>query len=134
MTIPAIYQCPNGHSCCSTCRSKLTRCPECRVEYTQARNITLERLLEKVPMCKFEGCGFTATDSDNPELLVDHEKDCLRNIVQNPDIISTRLHFRGHPERTSHLNPDFLTPSPPCPSLSLLARPPWHYLADPDSS
>jgi len=35
---PPIYQCPEGHLICTTCKPKLKKCPECRVGYNTESN------------------------------------------------------------------------------------------------
>ena len=45
--LPPIYQCPEGHIICSTCRPQLDRCPVCRFQLQGLPEIR-NRLLEKL--------------------------------------------------------------------------------------
>ncbi|KAF0986548.1 hypothetical protein HZS_6827 [Henneguya salminicola] len=56
---PPIYQCLRGHPVCSSCLSKLHRCPTCRESLSpRARNLIMEKIcaLLKFP-CKYSQYG-----------------------------------------------------------------------------
>lgn len=58
---PPIMICTSGHSICSDCKSKLTKCPTCSSEYGNTRNYTLENMSSLVQLpCSNEpnGCNF----------------------------------------------------------------------------
>jgi len=83
---PPIYLCEKGHGLCSTCREPLKAedkpCPECRGKLSDARNVALEKMLEKLPKikCKYEGCTFERSDV---ELVRIHEdEDCKEKPVK----------------------------------------------------
>jgi len=56
-TVP-IYSCPESHLICSTCRPKVTDCPECRLEYRDndqpRRHRYAERMVEELDMLRRE--------------------------------------------------------------------------------
>ena len=83
---PPIYLCEKGHGLCSTCREPLKAedkpCPVCRGKLIDARNVALEKMLEKLPKikCKYEGCTFERSDV---ELVRIHEdEDCKEKPVK----------------------------------------------------
>lgn len=45
---PPIYQCNTGHSFCSTCKPKLSKCPTCTSPIGNSRNFALESMLDTV--------------------------------------------------------------------------------------
>jgi len=78
MTDAPIFQCDNplGHSICSKCHYTLKKdrkqCPVCKANLTNRRNLTSEKIVEKLPkvQCKYEGCDFKKSDG---EALKKHE-------------------------------------------------------------
>lgn len=51
-------QCPNGHTLCSKCQSKVRCCPICRHELGNIRCLALERVAESLEMpCKYQILG-----------------------------------------------------------------------------
>ena len=81
---PPIFLCEKGHCLCSTCRKDIKNrgqpCPECRGALTEARNVTFERMLDKLPKnkCKFDGCQFKKAELD---IVKKHEVDCPYRLV-----------------------------------------------------
>lgn len=74
--IPPIYECVSGHSICSVCTNKVKNCPECRLQITPIRNLSLERIISSLDIkCRFSGCSLTVLLSRR--LL--HEKTCIYN-------------------------------------------------------
>lgn len=58
LVMPPIYQCPNGHLLCSSCREKVTDCPTCRAPMGCIRNLAAEKLAKKKPFwCKNRDSG-----------------------------------------------------------------------------
>jgi len=85
MTEAPIFQCDNplGHSVCSKCNKTLKKdgkkCPMCRSNLSNRRNLPLEKMVEKLPKvkCKFEGCSFKKSDTEAGKKTVKkHEKNC----------------------------------------------------------
>jgi len=75
-----IYQCEKGHCVCSDCRSKLTRCPVCRIPLGNTRSLIYEKMLEQLPhSCKFEEHGCQTQDTS--QTLEAHERDCQHRLV-----------------------------------------------------
>ncbi|XP_047333892.1 putative E3 ubiquitin-protein ligase SINAT1 [Impatiens glandulifera] len=58
---PPIYQCPNGHTLCSDCKTirvQNNRCPECRHELGNIRCLALEKVAESLELpCRFNALG-----------------------------------------------------------------------------
>ncbi|XP_077251313.1 E3 ubiquitin-protein ligase SINAT5-like [Tasmannia lanceolata] len=56
---PPIHQCHNGHTLCSTCKSRVhNRCPTCRQELGDIRCLALEKVAESLELpCKYHTHG-----------------------------------------------------------------------------
>ncbi|CAI9092566.1 OLC1v1027849C2 [Oldenlandia corymbosa var. corymbosa] len=56
---PPIHQCHNGHTLCSTCKSRVhNRCPTCRQELGDIRCLALEKVAESLELpCKYYNLG-----------------------------------------------------------------------------
>eukprot|EP00268_Persea_americana_P027964 TRINITY_DN27204_c0_g1_i2.p1 TRINITY_DN27204_c0_g1~~TRINITY_DN27204_c0_g1_i2.p1 ORF type:complete len:208 (+),score=26.82 TRINITY_DN27204_c0_g1_i2:56-679(+) len=56
---PPIHQCHNGHTLCSTCKSRVhNRCPTCRQELGDIRCLALEKVAESLELpCKYCSLG-----------------------------------------------------------------------------
>ncbi|KAL0369394.1 UNVERIFIED_CONTAM: E3 ubiquitin-protein ligase SINAT2 [Sesamum angustifolium] len=55
---PPIHQCPNGHTLCSKCQSKVRCCPICRHELGNIRCLALERVAESLELpCRYQILG-----------------------------------------------------------------------------
>merc|ERR1719300_1494402 len=82
---PPIHQCENGHCFCNSCHETLQRigedCPVCRNRLTNARNLTVEKMLDKLPKikCRYENCNFKRAWIDT---VHQHETDCLFRLVE----------------------------------------------------
>lgn len=61
--LPPIIQCQNGHLVCSSCRTKITTCPTCRIPISSnIRNLPMEKLATTMMFpCKYSSSGCTAT-------------------------------------------------------------------------
>lgn len=44
--VPPIYQCRNSHHVCSSCKSKLNRCPSCTEAFLDSRSVFAEQIAE----------------------------------------------------------------------------------------
>lgn len=52
--IPPIFQCVLGHSICEKCKSQVPECPSCKGAINETRNVTLEKITERVNYhCKY---------------------------------------------------------------------------------
>ncbi|KAA0050507.1 ubiquitin ligase [Cucumis melo var. makuwa] len=58
---PPIHQCHNGHTLCSTCKTRVhNRCPTCRQELGDIRCLALEKVAESLELpCKYYSLGCT---------------------------------------------------------------------------
>lgn len=56
---PPIHQCPNGHTLCSGCKSRVhNRCPTCRYELGNIRCLALEKVAASLELpCKYQSYG-----------------------------------------------------------------------------
>ncbi|KAH9609218.1 hypothetical protein KSS87_000478 [Heliosperma pusillum] len=56
---PPIHQCRNGHTLCSTCKTRVqNRCPTCRQELGDIRCLALEKVAESLELpCKYYNLG-----------------------------------------------------------------------------
>ena len=74
--LPPIMQCQNGHLVCSSCRTKLSSCPTCRVPIANnIRNLFMEKLASTMMFpCKYSssGCPASLTHTDK----IEHEESC----------------------------------------------------------
>lgn len=81
---PPVGICANGHSICGRCKTQTITCPVCRADFLNARNRTLERVLEAIGevrvRCHFFGCIFMSSVQD----ITDHETVCSRRPYKCP--------------------------------------------------
>ncbi|OIW04588.1 hypothetical protein TanjilG_18065 [Lupinus angustifolius] len=56
---PPIHQCHNGHTLCSTCKTRVNnRCPTCRQELGDIRCLALEKIAESLELpCRYSSLG-----------------------------------------------------------------------------
>uniref|UniRef100_A0A1D1XP84 RING-type E3 ubiquitin transferase n=2 Tax=Anthurium amnicola TaxID=1678845 RepID=A0A1D1XP84_9ARAE len=56
---PPIYQCPNGHTLCSSCKHRVhIHCPTCRCEMGNIRCLALEKVAESLDLpCRYNDLG-----------------------------------------------------------------------------
>ena len=54
-----VYQCNNGHVICKDCIKKLNNCPICRNDSAPARNLQLEKIVERIEGIQPENEGTT---------------------------------------------------------------------------
>lgn len=80
--LPPIYMCSTGHSLCGLCKTKLSKCPSCDTDFSEARNYSLEKISEIVTYpCKYkhQGCDFVANHKD----ITFHEVKCPYSCQNN---------------------------------------------------
>ncbi|PSN32486.1 hypothetical protein C0J52_25186 [Blattella germanica] len=99
---PPIKQCLNGHNICKDCRHKIEKCPVCRENLADIRNLTAEsmsRLITHPCVNKKFGC----TGHFLLDFKEEHEKTCLfRSIVcpcwfceKEGTCLETQEHFKN---------------------------------------
>ncbi|KAL2487855.1 E3 ubiquitin-protein ligase [Forsythia ovata] len=72
---PPIHQCPNGHTLCSKCKSKVRSCPICRQELGNIRCLALERVAESLEVpCRYQILG--CQDIFPYQSRLRHEQSC----------------------------------------------------------
>ncbi|KAL6986978.1 putative E3 ubiquitin-protein ligase sinat1 [Sarracenia purpurea var. burkii] len=56
---PPIHQCPNGHTLCSSCKSRVHNCcPTCHLELGNIRCLALEKVAESLELpCRYQNLG-----------------------------------------------------------------------------
>ncbi|KAJ7295657.1 hypothetical protein O6H91_06G051500 [Diphasiastrum complanatum] len=101
---PPIYQCLNGHTLCSSCKSRVqNRCPTCRHELGTIRCLALEKVAESVELpCRFQNLGCSEICPYYSKLK--HESNCTYRPYDCPyagsecpvkgDISALLLHLR----------------------------------------
>ncbi|KAL3649310.1 E3 ubiquitin-protein ligase sinat2 [Castilleja foliolosa] len=102
---PPIHQCPNGHTICSKCKSKVHCCPICRRQLGNIRCLALERVAESLEMpCKYQNLGCRDIFPYNNRLR--HEQNCLFRPYCCPYARAV-CHFTGDiPFLVAHLQND----------------------------
>lgn len=73
---PPIHQCPNGHTICVVCKSKVQNsCPICRQELGNIRCLALEKVAESIELpCKYHYLG--CQDIFPYHSRIRHEENC----------------------------------------------------------
>ncbi|PWA60580.1 hypothetical protein CTI12_AA365040 [Artemisia annua] len=73
---PPIHQCPNGHTICVVCKSKMQNCcPICRQELGNIRCLALEKVAESIELpCKYHYLG--CQDIFPYHIRIRHEESC----------------------------------------------------------
>lgn len=74
LMIPPIYLCVKGHSFCNKCKTKITICAVCRSSISNARNYTLEDIMQQMKYpCQNRGCIYVCLLKD----MKSHEDVCI---------------------------------------------------------
>jgi E3 ubiquitin-protein ligase SIAH1 len=72
---PPIRLCENGHKICGICRQKVSKCPSCRQQFINTRNLALEDLARQVNYpCKYRSYG--CAEMFNHDTIVGHQVNC----------------------------------------------------------
>ncbi|WMV56493.1 hypothetical protein MTR67_049878 [Solanum verrucosum] len=72
---PPIHQCPNGHTLCLKCKSKVHVCPICRHELGNIRCLALEKIAESLELpCRYQVFG--CQDIFTYHSRLQHEQNC----------------------------------------------------------
>lgn len=72
---PPIHQCPNGHTLCLNCKSKVLNCPICRHKLGNIRCLALEKIAQSLELpCSYKILG--CQDSFPYHSRLRHEQDC----------------------------------------------------------
>ncbi|KAL8150376.1 hypothetical protein V2J09_020184 [Rumex salicifolius] len=103
---PPIYQCHNGHTLCSTCKTRVqNRCPTCRQELGDIRCLALEKVAESLELpCKFNSLGCPGTFPYYNKLK--HESQCIFRPYNCPYAGSECSVVGDIPLLVSHLRDD----------------------------
>ncbi|KAK6163737.1 hypothetical protein DH2020_000601 [Rehmannia glutinosa] len=100
-----IHQCPNGHTLCSKCQSKVRCCPICRHELGNIRCLALECVAESLELpCKYQILGCQDIFSYHGQLW--HEQNCKFRPYNCP-YAGAECHVTGDiPFLVAHLKSD----------------------------
>ncbi|XP_023240760.1 E3 ubiquitin-protein ligase Siah1-like [Centruroides sculpturatus] len=82
---PPTFQCPEGHTICSRCKTQVRQCPVCRGELRNFRNLTLEKLAEIIAL----PCIYKENGCPEKRLLKDrkvHELHCSFRTCSCPSL------------------------------------------------
>jgi len=72
---PPITLCANGHKICNICEKKVNKCPTCRQQFVNTRNLALEDLAGQVMYpCKYRSYG--CTETFNHDKIAGHQATC----------------------------------------------------------
>ena len=114
-----IHQCTNGHVLCQKCRHpNQTICSQCQEPFnfqSSNRNLFCEKILDLLPLeCSFLEHGCEASEIENAEDLLVHEKKCPHRLIRCIYPLCQALlplhNFPNHMLDTSH----FLNAVTPC--------------------
>lgn len=93
--LPPITICHNGHNICNSCKSELNSCPTCMGDFTDIRNISLEKIcgIVKFP-CKYKQNG--CLEILPLDVILRHESECSHAVYTCPFVIaSLECSWRG---------------------------------------
>jgi E3 ubiquitin-protein ligase SIAH1 len=86
--LPPITICKNGHNICNSCKSRLGYCPSCRGEFTDIKNLSLEKMCSKVKFpCKHAGNG--CKDVLPMDAIAKHQSECPYGLYKCPFFMTT---------------------------------------------
>ena len=85
--VPPIRVCINGHSICSNCKKRVTRCPICKAKFSEISSVALENIArsEKYPCANRQrGC----LEFLSMEHIADHHAACVYGKTKCPFTIN----------------------------------------------
>ena len=92
--VPPIKLCTNGHNICSTCVGSVQRCPTCRAQFSEIRNVALENIVrrQKYPCANREhGClEFLPIEHINEHIAV-----CMHGKIKCPFQVNCNCSWQG---------------------------------------
>lgn len=111
---PPISLCSLGHSICSDCKSRLSKCPTCQSSYGNTRNYSLENMIQLVHLaCRNEihGCDFIGTLSSLHEHKLNCDYDCVKCPIPSHckwvgPIILLFIHLSNCHKDAGYMKPD----------------------------
>jgi E3 ubiquitin-protein ligase SIAH1 len=81
--VPPIQLCKNGHNTCSKCRESVQRCPTCRAEFLETRNVALENFARRLKYpCDNRQSG--CLDRFSIEHIAEHHTVCAYRKLKCP--------------------------------------------------
>ena len=85
--VPPIKLCMNGHNICSRCRGSVQRCPTCRAEFSEIRNLAMENIarIQKYPCENSQG---GCLDRLSIDLIAEHQAGCVYRKFVCPFLIN----------------------------------------------
>jgi len=121
--VPPIKLCTNGHNVCSKCRESVQRCPTCRGELLDTRNMALENIArsQKYPCANRQrGC----LELFSVEHIAEHHADCVYGKIKCPLHLLNKCSWNGLKNdlkehvKTTHSDYLLEVPTFNCPHLS----------------
>ncbi|KAK4281798.1 hypothetical protein QN277_013250 [Acacia crassicarpa] len=103
---PPIYQCPNGHTLCSNCKTRVhSRCPTCHFDLGNIRCLALEKVAESLELpCRYQSLGCHDIFACYTKLK--HEPNCRFRPYNCPYAGSECSVMGNIPTLVSHLKDD----------------------------
>jgi E3 ubiquitin-protein ligase SIAH1 len=92
--VPPIKLCKKGHSICSNCRENVQRCPTCRANFSEIRNVVLENIArrQKYPCPNRQnGC----LELFSVEHIAKHQAGCVYGIIKCPGHLFKECSWKG---------------------------------------
>ena len=85
--LPPITMCMNGHNICNSCKSKLDKCPSCKGNFTDIKNLSLENICRKVKFpCKYAANG--CAEVFPMDTITKHQAKCPYSRYKCPFVIA----------------------------------------------
>lgn len=85
--LPPITMCVNGHNICNSCKSLLDKCPCCKGNFTQIKNLSLENMCRKVEFpCKHAENG--CTEILSMDAITKHQGECPYGLYKCPFVVA----------------------------------------------
>jgi len=92
--VPPIKLCKNGHNICNKCRQRVQRCPTCKAEFSETRNVVLENIAtrQKYPCANRQsGC----LNLLSIEHIAEHQAVCVYLKIECPFNVYWHCPWKG---------------------------------------
>ena len=92
--LPPIKLCTNGHNICNNCRKRVQRCPTCRAEFLETRNVALENFARRLKYpCENRQSGCLEFFSN--EHIAKHQAGCVYGKIKCPVHLLNECSWNG---------------------------------------
>ena len=92
--VPPIKLCTNGHNICNKCKGTVQRCPTCRAEFSEIRNVALENIAgSQLYPCvnRQRGC----LELFSIEHIAEHRAVCVHEKIKCPFKLNNNCSWNG---------------------------------------